>query len=164
MSKVLITPTKDTGALVTPYAGNSDYGYVMLSQTRSTFNNGWLKEVTNRTIVKGATSALEGFVKAYPSLELPGNLVVKEYVEGNIPEDIAKAHFDDSLSYEEQIDGYIKRAGTEGPALLVGDKKILRFTVWDMNGDDVDLTIQHSNAEEVKAYNAVKSTEEKADL
>jgi hypothetical protein len=163
MSKVLITPTKD-GALVTPYAGNADFGYIMLAQTKSTFSNGWLREQTNRTIIKGSVESLENFVNGTPDLELPGNLVVKEFVEGNVPEAIAKAHFDENLSYEEQIEGYIKRAGSEGPALMVGDKRILRFTIWDMTGEENDVTIQHSNSDEVKAYNATKETAEKADL
>ena len=163
MSKVKILPT-ETGALVTPYAGNSDYGYMMLGQTSSVMQNGWLKEVPHRTIIKGTVSALEGFAQANPSLELPGNLVVKEFVEGNIPEALAKANFDDSLSYEEQIEGYIKKAGSDGPALLVGDKRIIRFTIWDMTGEDIDVSIQHSNGEEVKAYNAATRATAEADL
>ena len=156
MSKVIITPTRE-GNLVTPYTGNADYGYLMLSQVKSTFDKGWLKEVTNRTIIKGATSALEGFVQANPSLELQGNLVVKEYVEANVPEAIAKAHFDDSLTYEEQIEGYIKKAGTDGPALMVDDKKILRFIMWDNTGLEIDTPVQHSNVAEVTAFNAAKA-------
>lgn len=163
MSNVTITPTKE-GNLVTPYSGNAEFGYLMLSQSKSTFDAGWLKEVTNRTIIKGSTAALEGFVQSNPSLELPGNLVVKEFVEGNIPEQIAKAHFDDSLTYEEQIEGYIKRAGSEGPALVVGDKKILRFILWDNTGIEVDVPVQHTNSAEVASYNAVKAEQEKAEL
>jgi hypothetical protein len=154
-ANVKITPTKE-GNLVTPYAGNPDYGYIMLSQTKSAFSNGWLKEVTNRTILKGTTASLEGFVQANSTLELPGNLVIKEYLEDAVPENISNAHFDDSLSFEEQIANYIKRAGEDGPELKVDDKRILRFTVWDTAGTEVDLTLQHTNVEEVKVFSNAK--------
>jgi len=72
-------------------------------------------------------------------------------------------HFDSSLPYEEQIDGYIKRAGSEGPALMSGGERILRFTIWDQSGSDTDLTVTHDNSEEIKAYNAA-SADKSADL
>ena len=155
---VKITPTKE-GNLVTPYSGNADYGYIMLSQTKAAFSNGWLKETTNRTILKGTTASLESFVQANHSLELPGNLVIKEFLEDQVPEHVANSHFDKSLSFEEQIANYVKRAGEDGPELKVDDKRILRFTMWDTTGTEVDLTLQHSNTAEVTAYNEANKAE-----
>ena len=157
-NSVKITPTKE-GNLVTPYSGNTEYGYLMLSQIKSVFANGWLRETTNRTIIKGTVASLEAFVSANSDLELPGNLVVKEFVDGHVPDAIASAHFDESLSHEEQIAGYIKRAGNDGLELLVDDKRILRFTMWDISGKDADLTIQHTNVEAVKAQAKVQAEE-----
>ncbi|MCK5788764.1 MAG: hypothetical protein KAH32_07185 [Chlamydiia bacterium] len=160
-SKVMITPTKE-GNLVTPYAGNPEFGYVMLSQTTQTVLNGWMKDVTNRTIIKGAVASLESFVGANSNLQLPGKLVVKEYLEDAVPQHVAKAHFDSDLSHEEQISNYIKRAGEEGPELKVDDKRILRFILWDVEGSDGNITLQHSNVDEVVSYNkANKKTEAK---
>jgi hypothetical protein len=162
MNKVVIAPSKE-GNLVTAYDGNAEFGYILLSQTKSSFVNGWLKESTNKTIMKGSVKALQGFVQSNPSLELPGNLCVKEYMEDEVPASIAAQHFDSNLSTEEQIDNYIKRAGKDGPALTVGGKRILRFVLWNQDGTDVDSTISHDNVEEVVAFNAAKSTS-KADL
>jgi hypothetical protein len=162
MSKVTIAPSKE-GNLVTAYEGNAEFGYLILAQTKSLFVNGWLREVTNRTIMKGAVSALQSFVQANPTLEVGGQLCVKEYKEDEVPASTAQQHFDKSLPYEEQIDGYIKRAGNDGPALMSGGKRILRFTVWDQAGTDTDITVSHENVDEIKAFNATKSTD-KADL
>ena len=162
MNKVKIAPSKE-GNLVTAYAGNAEFGFIILAQTTSLFVNGWLREVTKRTIMKGAVSALQSFVNANPTLEIGGNLVVKEYKESEVPEAIKSQHFDSSLPYEEQIDGYIKRAGSEGPALMSGGERILRFTIWDQSGSDTDLTVAHDNAEEIKAFNAT-SADKSADL
>ena len=162
MSKVTIAPSKE-GNLVTAYAGNAEFGFIILAQTKQLFVNGWLREVTNRTIMKGAVKALQSFVNANPTLEVEGQLVVKEYKESDVPAAIASQHFDSSLPYEEQIDGYIKRAGSEGPALMSGGERILRFTIWDQAGTETDLTVSHDNVDEIKAFNAA-SAESSADL
>jgi fructose 1,6-bisphosphatase len=153
MSNVKITPSKE-GNLVTAYSGNPEFGYILLSQTKSAFQAGWLREVTNRCIMKGSVKALQSFVSTKPTLELEGNLVVQEYVESAVPEAVKAQHFDSSLSWEEQISSYIKRAGAEGPALKAGEERILRFTVWDQSGTMVDSLVDHTNGEEVKRYNA----------
>ena len=161
MGKVSITPSKE-GNLVTAYAGNADFGFIILAQTTSLFVNGWLREVTKRTIMKGGVKALQSFVSGNPTLEVEGQLVVKEYTEGDVPDAISSQHFDSSLPYEEQIDGYIKKAGSEGPALMSDGKRILRFTIWDQSKSETDLVVAHDNGEEVKAYNA--ATADSAEL
>ena len=159
MSKVTIAPTKE-GNLVTAYAGNQEFGYMVLAQTKSSFQNGWLKETTNRSIMKGTVLALTGFVKSNPSLELPGNIIVEEFLEDSVPENISAMHFDKSLPREEQIANYIKRAGKDGPALMKEDKRILRFTTWDQTSESYDKIIPHDNVAEINAYNASKATNE----
>lgn len=159
MNTVKVTPNKE-GQLVTAYAGNPEFGYMLLAQTSSNFVNGWLKETTKRTIMKGSTAALQAFVASNPSLEVPGQLVTKEFLEGEVPAHIAKAHFDESLPYAEQIGNYIKRAGEDGPELTIEGKRILRFTLLDANKTDVDVIIQHDNVAEVAQYNAVQKNKE----
>lgn len=163
MSKVVIVPNKD-GALVTPYAGNPKFGYLMLGQTKSSYQNGWLRETNYRTIMKGSVQALQAFVSSNPTLSLAGNLVIKEYTEDAIPQAVARTHFDESRTFEEQISAYTKRAGKDGPALKKEGKRIVRFCVWDMSGAECDTVIAHDNVEEVAAYNAVKATSTGANL
>ena len=153
MSKVTIAPSKE-GNLVTPYDNAPEYGYIILAQTKSSFVNGWLKESTNRTIMKGSVTSLEKFVQSNPNLSIAGKLVVSEYLEDEVPEAVASAHFDKSLTFEEQISNYIKRAGTDGPELTAGGKRILRFVMLDSSATQVDSLIAHDNGDAVKAFNA----------
>ncbi len=157
---VKIIPAKD-GAMVTAYEGNPEFGYIMLGQTSSHYENGWLRTKNSRTIMKGDVKSLTAFVSGNPTLTLPGNLVTNEYLEDAVPESVANAHFDSSKTREEQISGYIKRAGTDGPALTgVDGKRILRFVTWDQAGTAVSETISHENVEEVAAHNAEKANAE----
>tara|TARA_Y100000385_G_scaffold291279_1_gene368307 strand:+ start:2224 stop:2721 length:498 start_codon:yes stop_codon:yes gene_type:complete len=158
MNKVQITPNKETGALVSSYTNNPQFGYVLLTQKSTSFQAGWLREVVKRGIIKGDVKALEGFVQDNPTLQLEGKLVVKEYVESNVPADLASQFFDKTLSYEKQIKTYIKTAGEGGPALKSDNERILRFTVWDESGSGTDNKISHENVEEIKAFNAMKAT------
>ena len=162
MSNVKIVPSKD-GKLVTAYEGNAEFGYILLAQTTSVMDKGWLRDTTNRTIIKGAISALEGFVNGTPGLVLEGNLVVNEYTEDAVPEAIANANFDKNKTVEDQIAGYIKRAGKDGPALTSEGRKILRFVSWDATAKEHSVKIQHDNIAEVTAFNASKA-EASADL
>jgi len=152
MNTVQIMPNKD-GQLVTPYSGNSEFGYIQLAQTGYDYKDGWLRKQPNRTIIKGSVKSLKSFVDGNPSLQLPGNLVVKEYREDEVPPAVAKANFDEKLSFEEQISNYVKRAGKDGPIVTVEGKRILRFTTWDMSGTQVNITVQHDNQDVISAYN-----------
>ena len=109
--------------------------------------------------MRGSVESLTSFVNANTTLELDGNIVTKEFVEGTVPEAIQKAFFDKSLSYDDQIASYIKRAGTDGPELKVGGKRILRFSMWDQAGTDVHITVSHDNVAEIAAFNEVKQKE-----
>lgn len=156
MNKVTITPSKE-GALVNAYPNNPQFGYVLLSQSNTSFQGGWLRTTTNRAIIKGDTKALEQFVQANPTLQLDGTLIVKEYKESEVPSVMAEQNFDKNKEYEDQIKSYIKSAGEDGPALKADGERILRFTVWDESGTDSNIKVQHDNVEEIKVFNTMKS-------
>lgn len=158
MNKVQITPNKETGALVTSYTNNPQFGYVLLTQKSTSFQAGWLREVVKSAIIKGDTKALEGFVQSNPTLQLEGKLVVKEFIESDVPMEISSQFFDKSLAYEEQIKTYIKTAGEGGPALKSNGERILRFTIWDESGSGTDNKVSHDNVEEIKAFNTMKAS------
>ena len=158
ISKVLITPT-ESGKVINSYESNPEFGYIKLEQTITKPVAGWLKEFKSSTLMKGSIKALQSFVQQNPTLQLSGKLVTKEYTESAVPEEFANQFFNKDLGYEEQIKGYVKRAGKDGPALLSGTERIVRFTVWDSNNSDQDVIIMHTNSEEVKAFNASKSLE-----
>jgi hypothetical protein len=150
MSNVRIVPGKK-GTLVTAYGSNADFGYVQLEQSAIVQTAGWVREVKRTCLLRGKTATLEAFVNACKGLQLPGKLVVLEYLESQVPADIAKEHLRDDVSFEEAIEPYIKRAGADGIALTAGGERILRFTKWDDADRMTDLRVMHDNQAEVSA-------------
>ena len=148
------------GATVTPYEGNSAYGYAILTSTEEVFQNGWLQAKDRSCIVKGATESLERFFTL--GKQLPGKIAVTECLEDNVPSKFAM-QFDKNSTFEENIEPFVKRAGKDGPVLVSEGKRIIRFTEYDPSGHNADVRIQHDNADEIKAHNATLKSAE-ADL
>lgn len=144
------------GQVVTAYQGNADFGYVILNSTESVFQNGWLQQKERSAIIKGETAML---AQAFATIrELDGKIAVTECIETAIPAKFS-VQFNKDITFEENVEPYIKRAGEGGPILLDEDgNKILRFTEYDPSGHIGDVRIQHANGDEVKAFNATKST------
>jgi hypothetical protein len=88
---------------------------------------------------------LEKFVQVYgKSGAIPGRIVVKEFVESEVPENFA-SRFNKNLAYEDAIAPYVKRAGKDGIELTLGGERILRFTDYDGSGNDQDIRVAHDN-------------------
>ena len=151
MSKVLITPNGKTGSLVTAYQSNTEFGYLQLTQTTMVVEGGWIRESKRSTLMRGKVSLLESFVKMHKGLVVPGHLVVKEFVETQVPESFRTRFLNNpQLTEEEQKAPFVKRAGMDGPELTLGGERILRFTVLDETGLDTDVKVMHDNGVEVR--------------
>ena len=136
------------------YAGNPEFGYVVLNSVEEVIQNGWIQEKERTCLLRGMMKSL---VKFPAGRQLAGKIAVIECTEDNIHPSVI-GELNKSLGYEEQIAGFLKRAGSEdAPVLMAGGKRILRFTVWDSTGNQSDLRVAHDNIEAVKAYNATKS-------
>lgn len=157
---VKIKRTEDN-AVVTPYSGNSEYGYVVLTSIKNVFVDGWMQVKERSTLIRGT---VEGLTQAFSETsELPGNIAVSEYVASEIPSRISKG-FNKELSFEEQIEPFIKRAGAQdAPILKLNGETILRFTDYDPTGTKADIRVEHDNGAEVASYNAAKTTSVKSD-
>jgi hypothetical protein len=145
MSQVQIIPNSKTGSVITAYKNNADYGYVQLQQTAITVDGGWVRESNRSTLLRAKMDLLTKFVSAYKTLQLPGAIVVKEYLESEVPQAISDKFFNKELAYEDAIAQYVKRAGADGQELTVGGERILRFTSYDANGSDTDVKVAHDN-------------------
>jgi hypothetical protein len=144
MSTVKITPNKETGALVTAYQGNAEFGYVQLTSTELTIGlNAFMQETVKSTLLKGKISHLNSFIKANPSLDIPGKLVVQEYAANAIPASVQANFFNKNLSFAENVKLYAKKAGNDGDVLTHQGDTIVRFTVYDATGKEVDNLLQH---------------------
>lgn len=153
MSNVRIVPGKK-GSVVTAYENNADFGYVQLEQSAIVQTGGWIREVKRTCLLRGKTATLEAFVNSAKGLQLPGKIVVFEYLESQVPADVAKEYLRDDVSFEEAIDPYIKRAGADGIALTANGERILRFAKWDSTDQLTDIRVVHDNQAEIVANKA----------
>ena len=157
MSQVQIVPNSKTGSVITAYQNNAEYGYVQLQQTAITVDGGWVRESKRSTLLRAKIDLLTKFVSAHKSLQLPGAIVVKEYVESEVPQDVMAKFLNKELAYEDAIAPYVKRAGADGIELTVGGERILRFTSYDNSGTDTDVKVSHDNVTAVVESKAVSS-------
>lgn len=137
------------GVFVNVYSSNTDYGYIVLESVSTVFEGGWIRESKRTCLIRGTVKSLEELVASTKSL--PGRIAVREYLEDEIPADIAKTHLRDDVSFEEAIEPYLKRAGQDGVLLTRGGKRILRFTEYDQANITQDIKISHDNIAEVVA-------------
>jgi hypothetical protein len=158
MSQVQIVPNSKTGSVITAYQNNAEYGYVQLQQTAITVDGGWVRESKRSTLLRAKIDLLTKFVSAHKSLQLPGAIVVKEYVESEVPQDVMAKFLNKELAYEDAIAPYVKRAGADGIELTVGGERILRFTSYDNSGTDTDVKVSHDNVTAVVESKAVSSS------
>jgi hypothetical protein len=157
MSKVQIVPNASTGAVISAYQSNPEKGFIQLQQTAMQMDGSWIREVKRSTLLKASVEVLEKFVNANPSLALKGQLVIKEYLESDLPEAMAAKYLRKDVTHEEAIAPFVKRAGADGPELTLGGERILRFTIYDASGEDSDITVTHDNQDAVKEFNAQNS-------
>jgi hypothetical protein len=145
MSTVRIVANAKSGNLITGYKNNAEYGYIQLEQTAmSIASNGWIRESKRVCILRAKTEQLKSFVNANKTLQLPGKIVIKEYLESELPDTVAET-LNKNVDYETRIASYIKRAGVDGDELTLGGERILRFSNYDPTGNDQDVLIQHDN-------------------
>ena len=65
---------------------------------------------------------------------------------------------DAKLPFEEQIESFLKRAGSnDAPVLMAGEERVLRFTEYDASGTTTDIRVAHTNSDAIKAFNATVS-------
>jgi hypothetical protein len=148
------------GVFVNVYSTNNEFGYIVLETVATSFEKGWIRDSKRTCLIRGTVKSLEELVAATKSL--PGRIAVREYLEDEIPADIAKANLRDDVSFEEAIAPYLKRAGQDGVNLTKGGKRIVRFTEYDGAGITQDIIVSHDNIAEVAASKAEGAKSEDA--
>jgi len=161
--KVSIVPNKTTNMLVTAYTSNPEFGYIQLESSTMEFQGGWMRQAKRSCLLRAETELLKAFVDAHKkNLQVPGRIVVREYAENECPEPVLKRFVNQKMDYEEAVDQFLKRAGSDGPVLMTGDSRILRFSFYDPSGKEEDLFVQHDNAGDgssARVSSVVKSEE-----
>lgn len=157
MNKVQIVPNKKTGNVINAYESNPEFGYIQLEQSALVQEGAWIREVKRSCLMKASTEILNKFVAGTPSLTLPGKLVVKEFLQSELPEAMAQKYLRKDVTEEEAIAPFVKKAGSDGPELTFGGERILRFTEYDPTGEDNDIRVTHDNQDAVKAHREANS-------
>ena len=143
--KVTIVPA-ESGAVVRAYANSPEHGYVHLQTVSIAVINGWVQESKRSHLLKGTVEVLQKFIA--DKSELPGNIVICECYEDEIPAQFKSALNLKDLTLEEAIQPFLKRAGKDGPVLMKDGKRILRFTDYDPSGKVADTFKPHDPAQE----------------
>jgi hypothetical protein len=152
---VSIVPNKTSGQVITAYTTNPGFGYIQMEQTSMEFQGGWLRQSKRSCLLRAEMDVLTAFVGMNKSLQVPGKIVVQEFEENAVPEQIKSRFLNTKKqSYEEVVEQYLKRAGNDGPVLMTGDSRILRFSYYDPTGATPDVFVAHDNASEVAAPTA----------
>jgi len=165
--KVVVVPSKKTGALVTAYANKPSFGFIQLSSETIEVGNGWLRRKKRSALVRAEVADLNVFISSLRKSDgsVPGFITVQEYTESAVPESWLK-RLNQTLAYEERIAPFVKKASTGGIELLVAGERILRFTDYLMAGEpsDFDCFVQHDNGETIKTAMKAAKEGEGADL
>jgi hypothetical protein len=138
-----------TGALVRTYTNNPEYGYVVLEMEELVFGAGWVREAKRTCLLRSKVNVLN---KVASMATIPGRIQLQEFLENNIPADVAKNNLQEGIPFEEAISSFVKTAGDGGPSLKRDGKRILRFTSYDPSGQSLDLNITHDNVAEVEMF------------
>ena len=161
MSKVTITPIKGQTALINQFQNSTDKGYIKLSQTVVEFGIGWAKPITRTCLMKGELSVLQLIVQSSSKLELPGKIVLREFVESEVPAEMAKEFYNqDEPDHEKMVKSYVKTTGGENPITLTLDgERIFRFAFYDQSGTSKDVLVRHDNGQHIKDMRAAEKLE-----
>ena len=148
VSKIKVRPEEGTGNLVRTFKKSKDKGYLVIESSEQVVQGGWIKEVTRTALIKGNIKLLDTLAKH----SIPGRIVLLEYLESQLPDEM-QIYLDQTVEdYEERIAQFIKRAGTDGPEMCNGAERILRFCIWDATGKMSDVTVAHDNQEQIAAW------------
>ena len=156
MANSVAIKKSDKGTMVNPYKNNSEFGYIVLESSSISTVGGWVRETKRTTLMRGTVAILEKFVASAKGGNLPGKILVREFLEDQIPADIAQRELRDDITFEEAIKPFLKTAGADGIPLTREGKRIVRFTEWTPSEDAQDVTISHDNVAEVAAFKATQ--------
>lgn len=129
-----------TGAVVNISANNPEYGWIELTQVRTSFQPGsnFMQRKTAHCIINGRVSELQA-MGLNEGDKLPGRIQTIEKLEP----------FSDQYPEKD-----LKKSGKDGVILRHEGEAIYSRNFYDPSGESVDSKLAHTNTEEVKAKQA----------
>lgn len=145
-SKVIVTANK-AGQVIVPSKNNPEWGYIRLEQTRKMIDEqNFVRKKVVSALVKGEISDLQEFGWS-DKQEIGGKIIVKEQM----------TPFD-----EKNPERDLKVAGDTGVVCKSGDAPIYRKAFWVEDENAEDVTIEHTNTDEIKAAYAAEKAKKDA--
>lgn len=149
MNKAKVS-ANEAGQVITASKNNPEYGFIVVKQETSVFENGWMRRAVRSALISGNVADLKsaGF---YAGQELDGKIIVKESL----------TPFND-VNPERDL----KIAGDTGITCTFEGQPIYRVTEFTSNLDAKDVLIEHDNKEAIQAKYAEMKAQEagKAEL
>lgn len=159
---VHIVPNKTNGNLITTYEGDPNNGYILVEQTKMNVSNGRAFANKRTALIRGDVATLQMILEMRDGSKLPGTIVVREYLQSELPEDIKKSRIKTQrkdgtpVTFNDAIAEHVKRVAEDGPVLTFGGEQILRFRdyVMEPTENDVDIIQEHDNQQAIDAWRA----------
>lgn len=164
--KVKIVPS-DTKQNIRISDKNPKFGHIVLRQLESKqASRRWIKTEKRQCIMLGTVDELKDWLADKRSGVVPGKIVVQEYRESEIPDDVLRDFFGNleetnPTMYYEQYEKAVKRAGNEGPELYADGERILVFKFLDSTGEEEDIYVSHDNRDEISDFNRARREKER---
>lgn len=164
--KVKIVPS-DTKQNIRISEKNPKFGHIVLRQLESKqASRRWVKTEKRQCIMLGTVDELKDWLQDKRSGIIPGKIVVQEYRESEIPDDVLRDFFGNleetnPAMYYEQYEKAVKRAGNDGPELYADGERILVFKFLDSSGEEEDIYVSHDNRDEVSEFNRARREAER---
>lgn len=133
-----------TGNIITVSTNNPEWGHIQVSQDRIIVdgNSGFARLKTLTALIPGTVVDLKKFGWD-KNTQLTGKIVVKESLKPFNAKDPNRDY---------------KIAGNTGVVCCVDGQPVYRKTIFSANPEELDVTIQHTNGEDIKtAYAAAKT-------
>lgn len=150
--KVKVVPD-DKGLRVRPYESNPELGFVQVQEVEIANSSlTWKRRRKRTALVKGNVDVLQDWLAEYKGTTLPGKIVIQEYLEEEIPDDLRREFFprEDAPNFDDIYESYVKRAGDDGVELMSDDQRIFRFQIYDEFDELEDVFIKHENTDQVR--------------
>lgn len=165
MSNTVKVGTFKDGSQIRQSANNPKFGALLLTQEVLVFSGRFINMRSRNAIMSAEIPTLKATIamdKANGGI--PGKVVVLEYVESEVPQEIKDEFYDSKADEEDNIERFLKKTGDDefGIELTKDGENILRFTKFDATATMQDVFVAHDNTDEASEAAIARNEHEKS--
>lgn len=165
MSNTVKIGTFKDGTQIKPSANNPKFGALLLTQEVLVFSGRFINMRSRNAIMSAEIPTLEAAIAMEQANGgIPGKVVVLEYVESEVPQEIKDEFYNENEDEDVNIERFLKKTGNDEFAIeLTKDgENILRFTKFDATATMQDIFVAHDNSEEASEAAVSRNEHEKS--